>query len=197
MRAIHRACLFAVIAASLSGCGRVADFARVVEANRLYERGDFQGAILGYIKAGRGAFPSTVDYDLANVYARLGEYAAASGLYASARLEGDRGIRADSRFNEGVAFFERGLYEEAWKAFRASLAGAEPGGAFARDARRNLELAWRAWKKSSLAAPKGVAPSSRGGGGRDEAELRLLQRLETGRWKPGSASAAPPGYSDY
>jgi tetratricopeptide (TPR) repeat protein len=188
--------LFAT-AVSLTGCGRVADYARVVEANRLYERGDYQGAILSYLRSGREAFPATVDYDLANVYARLGEYDAATELYDEARREADRALAADASFNEGLAFFERGGYEEAWKYFRAALSGADPASTFAREARRNLELAWRAWKKSSLAAPKGAAPTARGAAGGDESELRLLQRLETGRWKPGGAESPPSAASDY
>ena len=190
-------------AAALSGCARVADYARVVEANRLHERGDYQGAIVSYLSAARSAFPATVDYDLANVYARLGEYGAASELYAAAAreseapLSGERAVAADARFNEGYSLYERGSYEESWKSFRAALAGADPGGTFAREARRNLELAWRAWKKSALAQPQGIAPSSRGGPPGDESELRLLQRLETGRWRPGSAVPGSSEGTDY
>jgi tetratricopeptide (TPR) repeat protein len=188
---------YALLAASLAGCGRFADYARVVEANRLYERGDNQGAIVAYLRTGRSAFPATVDYDVANVYSRLGEYGAAAELYAAARREGGSSIQADARFNEGVALFERGLYEESWKSFRAALSGAESGGAIARDARRNLELAWRAWKKSSRSQSRGVAAASRGAPGLDESELRLLQRLETGRWRPGTAAPVSSGASDY
>jgi tetratricopeptide (TPR) repeat protein len=184
-------------ALSLTGCGKMMDYARVVEANRLHERGDYQEAILAYLRSAPTSFRGTVDYNLANTYARLGEYEAASRLYAEARRGADRGLVADSFFNEGVALFERGRYEESWKAFRACLLGAEPGGAFARDARRNLELAWKAWKKSGLAPPKTAAPSSRGAPERDESELRLLQRLETGRWRPGGSAAAAPSYLDY
>jgi tetratricopeptide (TPR) repeat protein len=189
--------IYIIIAVSLSGCGRIGDYARVVEANRLHERGDYQGAIAAYLGAARAAFPATIDYDVANSYARLGEYEAASELYAAAMREGGRAIAADARFNEGAALFERGRYKESWKAFRAALSGADPQGAFARDARRNMELAWRAWKKSGLAPPQGVAGTARGVPQRDESELRLLQRLETGRWKPGTAAPASSGSSDY
>ncbi len=197
------AVLLALSAAALSGCARVADYARVVEANRLHERGDYQGAMVSYLGAARSSFSATLDYDLANVYARLGEYGAASELYSAAvresesPLSGERAIAADARFNEGYALFERGSYEESWKSFRTALAGADPGGAFAREARRNLELAWRAWKKSALAQPQAIAPSSRGAPGGDESELRLLQRLETGRWRPGNAAPGPSAASDY
>jgi tetratricopeptide (TPR) repeat protein len=187
----------ALCALSLAGCGRIGDYARVVEANRLHERGDYQGAVAAYLGAERAAFPATIDYDVANSYARLGEYEAASELYAAASREGGRAIAADARFNEGAALFERGRYKESWKAFRAALGGADPQSAFARDARRNLELAWRAWKKSALAPPQGVAGTAHGVPQRDESELRLLQRLETGRWKPGTAASPSSGTSDY
>ncbi len=187
----------AVCAAGLQGCGRAADYARIVEANRLYERGDYQDAIAAYLQARRVSFPATIDYDVANAYARLGEYGAASDLYAAAIIEGDRQTAADARFNEGVALFERGRYRESVKAFRAALTAADPESAFARDARRNLELAWRSWKKSLLASPRGIAASGPGEPERDDGEVRLLQRLETGRWRPGSQSISAPGILDY
>jgi tetratricopeptide (TPR) repeat protein len=218
-------CLGALAAAALlSGCGKVVDYARVAEGNRLYSRGDYQGAIVAYRGSDRSAASApgspgragaqekagapgkavisaasaTIDYDLANVYARLGEYAAATELYAAARRGGGKDIVADSFFNEGVALFERGRYEEAWKAFRSALRLIEPSSRAAAEGRRNLELAWRAWKKSGRSPLKsGVAASSRGAGTEDEGEQRLLRRLETGRWRPGSAPAAAPTSSDY
>jgi tetratricopeptide (TPR) repeat protein len=192
--------------ALLAGCGRLAGYAKVAEGNRLYESGDYQGAIVAYLGSGRGeageagdasGFAATIDYDVANVYARLGENEAAAELYAAARLEGGRAIVADSFFNEGVALFERGRYEDSWKAFRAALGRLDPASSAAVDARRNLELAWRAWKKSSRSPPRGLAASSPGSTDRDESEQRLLQRLETGRWRPGSAQPSPPSSSDY
>jgi len=194
----------------LAGCGRFSDYAKVVEGNRLHERGDYQGAIVAYLGAERrgamgvdasGDFAATVDFDVANVYARLGEYSAAAELYAAARKErgpeGQGGIVADSYFNEGVALFERGRYEESWKAFRAALVKLDPAASAAADARRNLELAWRAWKKSSQSPPRSLAASSRGAPAGDESEQRLLQRLETGRWRPGSGGPSAPSSSDY
>jgi tetratricopeptide (TPR) repeat protein len=204
---LFAATLFATML--LTGCGRFLDDAKVVEGNRLHERGDYQGAIVAYLGAKRpsaggsagGGFSATVDYDVANVYARLGEYAAATELYAAARRErgpeGFGGIVADSYFNEGAAEFERGRYEDSWKAFRAALGRLDPASSAAADARRNLELAWRAWKKSSQSPPRALAASSRGSPAGDESEQRLLQRLETGRWRPGTGRPAPPSSSDY
>jgi tetratricopeptide (TPR) repeat protein len=196
-----------IAAALLAGCGRFGDYAKVLEGNRLHERGDYQGAIVAYLGAARrgasggGGFAATVDYDTANVYARLGEYSAAAELYAAARRErgpeGPGGIAADSFFNEGVALFERGRYRDSWKAFRDALGRLDPASSAAADARRNLELAWRAWKKSSQSPPRSLAASSRGSPAGDESEQRLLQRLETGRWRPGTGTPATPSSSDY
>jgi tetratricopeptide (TPR) repeat protein len=209
MKHLVALCLLAcALTLSLASCGQLREYAKIIEGNRLHERGDYQGAIVAYLAADGRAFPATVDYDLANVYARLGEEAAAAELYERAR-QGARGaeggansgargaaIAADAYFNEGVTLYERGRFEDAWKAFRLALGGLEPSSSAARDARRNLELSWRAWKKSGSAPPRGLAPSSRGPSGADESELRLLQRLETGRWRPGG-EALPPSGEDY
>jgi tetratricopeptide (TPR) repeat protein len=191
---------------ALTGCERLSDYAKIVEGNRLHERGDYQRAIVAYVGARRNSdttgaasgFAATIDYDVANVYARLSEYAAATELYEAARHEGGAGsVVVDSFFNEGVALFERGSYENSWKAFRAALARLEPSSSEAADARHNLELAWRAWKKSGQSPPRTLAASAPGSPERDESEQRLLQRLETGRWRPGSAPSAAPSSSDY
>jgi tetratricopeptide (TPR) repeat protein len=197
-------------ASSLQGCGRFSDYAKVVEGNRLHEKGDYQGAIVAYLSARSsvpsnvvpggsvpGGFAPTIDYDVANVYARMGEYPAAAELYASSRRGAGRLIAAYSYFNEGSALFEQGRYEEAWKAYRSALAKLDAASSSAADARHNLELAWRAWKKNAQSPPRTLAPSSRGSPDRDESEQRLLQRLETGRWSRGSAESAPPSSSDY
>jgi tetratricopeptide (TPR) repeat protein len=200
------------VALSLSSCGQLGDYAKVLEGNRLHEHGDYQDAIVSYLAVGKSGgiaeghvFSATVQYDLANVYARLGEDAAAAELYEGARKSalGDGGrappgmaLVADSHFNEGVTLYERGRFEEAWKAFRLALGALDPASQAARDARRNLELSWRAWKKSDSAPPRSLAPSARGNPGPDESELRLLQRLETGRWKPGG-EALPSSGEDY
>ena len=199
----HAAPLLAAVglaAIGLAGCGRFSDYAKVAEGNRLHERGDYQGAIVSYLAARRGPakdFAAVIDYDVANVYARLGEYKAATDLYAAARGEGGRALVADSFYNEGVALFERGLYKDAWKAFRQALSHLDPSSGAAAAAKRNLELAWRAWKKSGVGSPKALVPSSRGSPDQDLSEQRILQRLETGRWRPGPAAPAASASSDY
>lgn len=186
----------------LMGCSRVVEYAAIVDANHLHDRGLYQDAAATYLSVKSPVFEPTVDYDLADVYARLGETAAASELYERARAQGDRGLRADAFFNEGVALYERGRYKEAWERFRSALEEAlssrgADGGRFVADARRNLELAWRAWRKRVSVPPQTVAPSERVEGSRDETELRLLRRLETGRWRPGATAAEMPARDDY
>jgi tetratricopeptide (TPR) repeat protein len=192
-----------ILLALLSGaCTRISDYAKLVEGNRLHERGDYQGAILDYLSLDRSAFPQTLDYDLANSYARLGEYEAAAELYGLARAGlPPRGrqaaLAADSHFNEGLALFERGSYERSWKSFRAALGLLDPESREAAAARRNLELAWRAWKKEKSAPPRGLAASQRGTAAGGDEELRLLMRLETGHWRPGGSVPTEPDSADY
>jgi tetratricopeptide (TPR) repeat protein len=197
--------LAAVLAAGFfGGCSRIAGYSAIVQANRLHERGRYQDAAAAYLSVEGRGFGPTLDYDLGNVYARLGEQGAASELYARARSAGDPAIEADAWFNEGVALYERGRFEDAWKSFRAALGAAlgapgareaDPG--FVADARRNLELAWTAWKKRALAPPESAAPSTSREGGSVEDELRLFRRLETGSWRPGRGSPAGLAADDY
>jgi hypothetical protein len=51
--------------------------------------------------------------------------------------------------------------------------------------------------KRTQATPETAAPTGIGGATQDEAELRLLERLETGRWRPGGADEAPSAKDDY
>ncbi|HOX32886.1 MAG TPA: tetratricopeptide repeat protein [Spirochaetales bacterium] len=186
----------------LGSCSRFSDFAAIASGNRLHARGRFQDAAAEYLSVREESFGPTVDYDLGNVYARLGEYKAAAPLYERARRSGSAPLRADAHYNEGVALYERGRYEESWGAFKEALRLylAEPRSFdpdLAPAARRNLELAWKAWKKRSLVPPASISPSQRSEGGTAEEELSLLRRLETGRWRPGAAKAPAELRGDY
>lgn len=185
---------------ALSSCSRVREYGRIAEGNRLHDRGRYDEAVAVYVSVREASFGATVDYNLANAYARLGEYEAAARLYDRARISALPGLEAEADYNKGVALFEAGRYEEAWLAFRASITAQlrEPRDeAFEETAGRALELAWRAWKKRELSPPESVAPSGRSKGDRDEGELRLFSRFETGRWKPGSPSRPDSGGEDY
>ncbi len=177
----------------LSGCGRIRDYGAVISGNRLHARGLYQEAAAAYLSVSAGSFVEVIRFDLANVYARLGEYPAAAQLYAELRKTGDARVGAAAWYNEGLLLYEKGRYEEAWKAFRSSLVLA-PGD---EDARHNLELAWRDWQRKSAAPPQAAAPSRRGEGGDASEELRLLRRFETGRFRPGMAAEPQAIPDDY
>lgn len=177
----------------LSGCSVLGEYGTILRGNGLYRRGAYQEAAAAYLSVRGPRFKTLLSYDLANVYARLGETAAAVDLYGEARQSGEAELRAWSWYNEGLAHYEKGQYEEAYRAFREALAF-DPTD---EEARRNLELAYRDWKKESLAPPESASPASRREGARDEDEVRLLHRLETGRWRPGAREPSLPDPEDY
>jgi tetratricopeptide (TPR) repeat protein len=156
-----------------------------MSGNRLHHRGLYEEAAAAYLSVAPTTFgPSAsavLSFDLANVYARLGEGAAASELYARVRKTGLASLSASAWYNEGLLLYEKGRYAEAYRAFRSALE-LNPGD---EDARWNLELAWRDFQRKSALPPERAAPSQRGSGGSSDQELRLLRRLETGRFIPG------------
>jgi tetratricopeptide (TPR) repeat protein len=182
-----------LIAAVLSSCTVAADFATMLHANSLHRAGRYETASALYLSLRQASWRAVVDFNLANSWARLGEEKAAAALYATARRVGDSSLKVASWYNEGVLLYEKGRYEEAWRAFREALSLDPRDG----DARRNLELAWRDWQKASRVEPSGLASASRKEGGLAEEELRLLRRLETGSWKPGGAEPPVGGGTDY
>jgi tetratricopeptide (TPR) repeat protein len=197
LRALVRAASILAAAAALAGCARLSGYAAVARANRLHGRGDYQGAAAAYLAVGSGSFPATLAYDLANVYSRLGEHGAAAGLYAEARRDeapdAGRALAASASLNEGLSLYERGRFEEAWGAFRDAISRSSGDAELERDARLDLELAWRAWRRRPPARPPGAAPASIERDGEGETELRILERLETGSWRPGSAGTESGG----
>ena len=183
----------AALLALASSCGRFRDYGTVIEGNRLMRSGHYQDAAAAYLSVRPAGFGAVLSYDLANVYARLGEAEAAQALYDEVRKAGDAGLSEAAYYNEGILLYEKGRYAEAYKAFRAALA------LMPRDeeARRNLELAWRDWQKRRAAAPERAAPTERADNGASEEDIRLLRRLETGRFRSGSSAPSTPAPDDY
>jgi tetratricopeptide (TPR) repeat protein len=155
--------------------------------------GDYEKAAAAYLSVRSTRFEALVAYDLGNVYARLGEVEAAAERYAHARSRGDGPIIRDAWYNEGLALYEAGRFEDSYRAFRRALA-IDPAD---EDARRNLELAYRDWKKRELSPPSSVAPARRTGSADLEELQRLFRRLSTGLWRPGASLPAPPSARDY
>lgn len=177
----------------LSSCSGARSYGAILDGNALARRGEHQEAVAAYLRVKEGDFGQILAYDLANVYARLGELPAALELYDEAKSRGSGKLPSWARYNEGLALYEKGRYEEAWRAFKAVLA-LDPSD---EDARRNLELAWAAWKKRGSAPPEDLQRNSRKEGGLGEEELRVLERFDSGFWLPGAAAPPESSLEDY
>ena len=182
-----------VLVASLGACALPGDFGAMVEGNARFRRGNYEAAAASYLSVHSSSWRAAVDYDLANTWAALGEEKAAEGLYATAAKEGDGRLQRDAWYNLGLLRLEGGRWAESWSAFREALR-LDPSDA---QARRGLEIAWRAWKKEASSAPSLPAPASGAGFSGVTENLELLRRLETGSWRPGSASASPGDAKDW
>jgi tetratricopeptide (TPR) repeat protein len=190
LRSLALCCLSLLL---LGGCSRIHDYDAVIRGNRYHSRGLYQEAAAAYLSVTQGGFGSVLRFDLANVYARLGEYPAAAELYAAVRKTGDPRLCAAAWYNEGILLYEKARYADAYRAFRAALV-IEPDDS---EARRNLELAWRDWQRRMAAQPERAAPAQRSGASGSDDQISLLRRLETGRFRPGSAAPAAPNPEDY
>jgi len=154
----------------LTSCGYREDF-MVARANGLHRDGYAHEAAALYLKAGAGTEP-VASYDLANVFAALGEELPARSMYEAAISGGDAGIVARSWYNIGTGHYSRAAYPEAVAAFRKALeamASAEGEAALVREASRAFELALKARDERRDA---GVTERSRYGSGRPGGELQ-------------------------
>ena len=99
-----RGIVFAVLAGSLfatmgsPAVGSVAQIEFYQEGNRLYQDGDFQGALAGYLRLVEAGFESgEVYYNIGNTYFKLGDLAQSILYYERARrlLPGDEDVQAN------------------------------------------------------------------------------------------------------
>ena len=185
--------LILTLSVGLASCALPGDFGAMVEGNARFRRGNYEGAAASYLSVHTAAWRATVDFDLANAWAMLGEEKAAEGLYATAVKEGEARIQRDAWYNLGLLRLEGGLWGESWQAFREALR-LDPTDS---EARRGLEIAWRAWKKEASSAPSLPAPASVGSFSGVVQNLELLRRLETGSWHPGSSGASQNDAKDW
>jgi len=96
---------------------------QVLDGNRLVSSGRLHDAAARYLSVGTESFDAVGAYNLANVFVRLGQNAAAEPLFALACASKDRRIAASAWYNQGVAWFAQGRYQEAASAFRRVLQG--------------------------------------------------------------------------
>jgi tetratricopeptide (TPR) repeat protein len=185
--------ILAFLSLSFSSCSAPGDFAAVLRGNARYRSARWEEAAAAYLGVSKVAWKALIAYDLANAWARLGEEKAAETLYAVALRAGDASLRRVAFFNLGVLRYEKGRYQGAYEAFRESLR-LDPGD---EGARRNLEIAFRDWKKEGETAPSGLSPALRSTGTGPGEDLRILRRLETGTWRPATGASPTSGGRDW
>jgi tetratricopeptide (TPR) repeat protein len=187
VKAVARVC--AALVVLLASCSR-ADL-RVLGGNLSAANGEYARATATYLAALDGAPREAapyVLYDLGNVYAALGEPAAARDTIGRA-LEGsgvDLLFRA--RFNLGCLEYEQGRYQQAAENFVEALRQ-RPGDV---EAKANLELALKRLKGGGAAAP---APAERGLDRRTSNILDIARKKEAQAWNL-EPSTKPPQKGD-
>lgn len=155
----------------------------VLRANRLMEADRIHEAVALYLEAGVDSYRGAVAYDLANAFARMGEFDSAEPLFLAAGQTGSPRAAASAWYNLGVARLERGQAAEAAQAFRSSIE-ALPGNP---DAVMAYERALAAIPESDGggAAERG---SIRGGeGGTRPEAYNLARRNDTEFYTKGAA----------
>lgn len=183
----------AVLVALTAGCGGYQAHVRVVRANYNVARGEFQAAIVDYLRAGdAGSYGPWIAYNLGNVFYYLGETGAAAEQWSDARVAASDDLMYGATFNRGVYLYETGRFEDALRAFRAALLVA-PGDVAAK---RNLELTIdRLSIEAAPAVDEATDPS-----GADRVGQRMLdfvRRKEEQRWQARSSDESPVAPGDW
>lgn len=184
-----RAAASLLVVLTLSGCSgpRIS----VLRGNRMTRHGRYEEAVASYLAAGTQAGDGLVALNLGGVYSRMGELSAAEPLYEQARESRDVRVAAAAHHNMGVQLFEAYRFEEAAESFKQALRLA-PG---------NLETK-RALELSQSVVTAAASPMRRQNitvkpGGRDEALLSLLRRMESDWFRPSQGTAEDEGGLDH
>ncbi len=166
----------------------------VLHGNLRHGNGEYGKATVAYLsaleKAAGGAAPY-VQYDLGNVYAALGEPAAARDTIGRA-LDGEGNeLLFRAHFNLGVLEYEQGRFEEAARSFVEALRR-KPADV---DAKANLELALR---KVQAAVPRAAAPAVERRIDRRTSEiLDIARQKEVFAGKPAPSRRPAEGGDDW
>jgi len=119
---VFRIGLLLLVLSLLTSCGREFPQLRVVKGNYSVSRGDYQRAIVDYLRAREHSeYAPWISYNLGNVYHFLGEAEAAVEQWNRAQNVDIRDLQFGAAFNRGVYYFEQGRYEEALAQFRFAL----------------------------------------------------------------------------
>lgn len=190
----------AVVLLGLASCTPYAPHGRVLRANYNVSRGEYQAAIVDYLRAlESGEYELWLSYNLANVYHYLGESGAALDRWTNAQNADVTDLMFGAAFNSGVYLYEQGRYEEAFGRFRFALT-IDPTNV---DAKRNLELTLgKIDAESEIAeeggtASAGVATQNAEGPGAGTRMLDYVRRKEEQRWRASSEIETEPGVRDW
>ena len=185
----------------LSACTFPTAHIGVVEGNYRFNKGDFVGATVAYVRAGEilrtrsfNAYQRIL-YDLGNTYRALGEVVPAMETLEAVRGGEDAVLAFRREFNLGCMEYDRGMYQEAATHFIAALRI----NAASREAKMNLELAVR--KAEAAAAGVGEGPSQTKKQQRSPAQadriLRYIHSKEEEVWESLRPRRASSGVQDW
>lgn len=180
-------CLLALCAS----CSPLSRGMQILGGNRFMEEGRYNEAAALYLKAGMDAWDGLGAYNLANAFVRLGQAAAAEPLYAKAAASPNPALAAAAWYNQGAAWFSKGRYADAVKAFRSALI-LEPG---------NLEAA-AAYETALSALPRDEQAGAAEGGdmreGASDSRSEAMNLSRRSEYSPfGKAQSGSPRLGDH
>lgn len=185
----------------LVSCNAYFPHLRVVRANYNVSRGEYQPAIVDYLRAqGISEYEPWLAYNLGTVYHYLGESGAAVDRWEAAWESNVDDLMYGARFNRGVFLFEQGRYQESFQEFRSALR-INPG---SRAAKTNLELTIERIAAGSELEGEG-ARSSAGRDDRSEESqdsggqrmLDYLRRKQEQQWRANQEQAVTEEANDW
>ncbi len=178
--------LFILFLAILTSCGQEIPQLRVIRGNYNVSRGDYQMAIVDYLRArGESEYDPWIAYNLGNVYHFLGEAEAAVEQWNRAQNVDVRDLQFGAAFNRGVYLFEQGRYEDALAQFRFALT-VNPS---SMDAKRNFETTLERIESGAGLTRDGMSGSDDGSDQSQTPEstatrmLDYVRRKEEQRWR--------------
>lgn len=186
MRCTVKRIMLFVLPFLLVSCNAYFPHLRVVRANYNVSRGEYQPAIVDYLRAqGVSEYEPWLAYNLGTVYHYLGESGAAVDRWEAAWESDVDDLMYGARFNRGVFLFEQGRFRDAFREFRYALQ-INPA---SRAAKTNMELALERIDAGSELDGDGPRDStgdeergeSEAGGG--QRMLEYLRRKQEQEWR--------------
>lgn len=164
-----------------SSCREAQPSTAVLQGGFSYSRGQYQKAILYYLDAEDSATAGrdVIYYNLANVYFALGEGDAALRAWSQAEnATDDADLLFRIAFNRGVLYYQRGHYDEAYRAFRQALL-IRPSDI---DAKINLEESLSRVRASASSPSESGLDTSDDGDADKQRLLDYVRRKEADAW---------------